>query len=137
METTYSNINTTTKLSILDLRLWIHLGCSDEEKKHPQPVNFNIELTFTNNLKAMLSDCLNDAVCYAKIAKNIEDYCKDKKFNLIEHLTKSVAQIIEESLDTKKQLISSVKLIVHKINPPIPNLLRGVTFEYFVEYGND
>ena len=42
-------LNKLFKLSILDLRIWVHLGCTEQEKFNPQLVSLNIELYFKKN----------------------------------------------------------------------------------------
>jgi hypothetical protein len=53
-------LNKLLKLSILDLRIWVHLGCTEQEKFNPQLVSLNIELYF----KSLPEGARNDKRCY-------------------------------------------------------------------------
>ncbi len=118
------------KLSILDLRIWVHLGCSDHEKFHPQLVSFNIDIVFKEPPKAIVTDNISDTICYLDLVNNIQTYCHNKYFNLIERLTYSVHEIITSSLELQKSLISSINVEMKKVSPPVPNVHGGVTFTY-------
>lgn len=118
------------KLSISDLRVWVRLGCTDQEKFHPQLVSFTIDLVFKAPLKALISDRLEETVCYFNLVQNIKRLCQNKSFNLIERLTADVYDAINASLGDQKSLISSVNLTTHKIAPPVPDVHGGVSFTY-------
>ncbi len=121
------------------MRIWIHLGCSNEEKFHPQLISFNINLDFNSSPKGASTDSLEDTICYLRLVEAIKAYCKNKRFNLIECLTESIYKLIEQLLLPHYNLIASIKIITHKVSPPVEYVYGGVVFTYCVnseERGN-
>ncbi|WP_375604203.1 dihydroneopterin aldolase [Wolbachia endosymbiont of Anurida maritima] len=117
-------------LLISDLRLWVHLGCSAEEKFSPQLVSIDIDLTFKSPPSGLTTDQLKDTLCYLEVVRNIQYFVQGKQFNLIEHLTHEIYRAINNLLLRKKHIISSVKVTTHKTAPPVPGVHGGVFFTY-------
>ena len=115
---------------IADLRIWVHLGCSEQEKYNPQLVSFTLEFNFKSSPKAVASDQLDDTICYFEIAECVKKLCQQKQFNLIEHLTAEVYIAIEKELGAKRNLISHFDVTLSKLHPPIPGVHGGVSFSY-------
>lgn len=126
------SINNPVKLFISDLRLWVHLGHSSEEKYHAQLVSVNVELIFADPPKALTTDSLEDTVCYFQIIQVIQRACQDKQFNLVEYLTAEIYTAVYQALSSQSQsvAIAGVNITVHKIHPPIPGLHGGILFTY-------
>ncbi|WP_353278619.1 dihydroneopterin aldolase [Wolbachia endosymbiont (group B) of Longitarsus flavicornis] len=117
-------------LLISDLRLWVHLGCSAEEKSSPQLVSIDVDFTFKSPPLGLTTDQLKDTICYFEVVKNIQSLVQSKQFNLIEHLTHEIYRAINNLLLRKKHIISSVRVTTHKIAPPVPGVHGGVFFTY-------
>ncbi|BET32976.1 MULTISPECIES: dihydroneopterin aldolase [Wolbachia] len=117
-------------LLISDLRLWVHLGCSAEEKSSPQLVSIDVDFTFKSPPSGLTTDQLKDTICYLEVVQNIQSLVQGKQFNLIEHLTHEIYRAINNLLLRKKHIISSVRVTTHKIAPPVPGVHGGVFFTY-------
>lgn len=117
-------------LLISDLRLWVHLGCSAEEKSSPQLVSIDVDFTFKSPPLGLTTDQLKDTICYLEVVQNIQSLVQSKQFNLIEHLTHEIYRAINNLLLRKKHIISSVKVTTHKTAPPVPGVHGGVFFTY-------
>lgn len=117
-------------LLISDLRLWVHLGCSVEEKFSPQLVSIDVDFTFKSPPSGLTTDQLKDTICYLEVVQNIQSLVQGKQFNLIEHLTHEIYRSINNLLLRKKHIISSVKVTTHKTAPPVPGVHGGVFFTY-------
>lgn len=115
---------------ISDLRLWVHLGCSAEEKFSPQLVSIDVDFTFKSPPSGLTTDQLKDTICYLEVVQNIQSLVQGKQFNLIEHLTHEIYGAINNLLLRKKHIISSVKVTTHKTAPPVPGVRGGVFFTY-------
>ncbi|NSM56646.1 dihydroneopterin aldolase [Wolbachia endosymbiont of Atemnus politus] len=122
--------NPLCSLLIQDLRLWIHLGCSAEEKFHPQLVSINVDFTFKFPPVGLVTDRLEDTICYLEVVQNIKSLAQSKQFNLIEHFTHDVYVAINNLLMQKKHIISSIRVTTHKVAPPVPDVHGGVLFTY-------
>ncbi|QJT94555.1 dihydroneopterin aldolase [Wolbachia endosymbiont of Diaphorina citri] len=117
-------------LLISDLRLWVHLGCSAEEKSSPQLVSIDVDFTFKSPPSGITTDQLKDTICYLEVVQSIQSLVQGKQFNLIEHLTHEIYRAINNLLLRKKHIISSVRVTTHKIAPPVPGVHGGVFFTY-------
>lgn len=117
-------------LLISDLRLWVHLGCSAEEKFHSQLVSVNIDFTFKSPPLGLTTDRLEDTICYLEVVQSIQSLVQSKQFNLIEHLTHDIYRAINNLLVQKKHIISSIRVTTHKVAPPVPGVHVGVLFTY-------
>ncbi|MEM6338374.1 MAG: dihydroneopterin aldolase [Pseudomonadota bacterium] len=126
----------TWKLNISDLRLWVHLGCSEQEKHHPQCVSFNVSITSSSNLKATYSDNLDDVFCYSKATKLIKKSISKKRYNLIERLACDVYDILWQILKDLEFTDSALSITVTKLSPPVRDIHGGVSFTYCGSGGN-
>ena len=126
----FNESSNTWKLNISDLRLWVHLGCSEQEKHHPQCVSFNVSLISSNKLKATYSDNLDDGFCYSKATKLIKESISKKRYNLIERLACDVYDILWQSLKDLGFVGSALSITVTKLSPPVRDIHGGVSFTY-------
>jgi len=110
-------------LMLKDLVLAVRLGCSEEERAHPQEVHVNIELRFPTSPVALTSDKLEDTVCYAKISNAIGKHCEVREYLLIERLAAEIYLLTKEISGPE----ISLDITVHKVRPPVDKL-RGGTF---------
>ena len=118
------------KLSINDLRLWIHLGCGLEEQFNLQQVSVDIEFLFPTPPIAIETDDLSDTVCYLKVVERIQATLKQKFYHLIEHVTGSIHNDIQTELNNSKHAGINFTVTVRKVSPPVPGIHGGVTFSY-------
>ena len=51
-------------LTLADLRLWVHLGVSAEEKTNPQAISVNIHIKFPSAPIGTTTDSLAETFCY-------------------------------------------------------------------------
>ncbi|MGL9682062.1 MAG: dihydroneopterin aldolase [Wolbachia sp.] len=118
-------------LLIKDLRLWVHLGCSVEEKFHSQLVSINVDFAFKSSPVGLITDCLEDTICYLEVVQSIQSLASGKRFNLIEHFTHEVYVTISNFLIQKRHILSSIRVTTHKVAPPVPDVHGGVLFTYY------
>ncbi|MCV3769202.1 MAG: dihydroneopterin aldolase [Wolbachia pipientis] len=117
-------------LFIQDLRLWIHLGCSVEERFHSQLVSVNVDFAFRSPPLGLITDQLEDTICYLEVVQNIRSLAQSRQFNLIEHFTYNIYITISNLIMQKRHIISSIKVVTHKISPPVPDVHGGIIFTY-------
>ena len=121
--------NNSSNITISDLRLWVHLGCSEQEKHYPQCVSFNININFSTNPKAAVSDNIKDAFCYANATRLIKKTIENKNYNLIEHLAFEVHTLLKDSLQ-KQNFNANLSVTIIKLSPPVADIHGGVSFTY-------
>lgn len=120
----------TSKLLISDLRIWVHLGCGEEERYNPQLVSINLEFVFNTPPVAIESDKIEDTFCYLQTTKHIQALLQKKSFKLIEHLAKSIYDVIAKFITSSGQDVNNITVHLHKISPPAPGIHGGVSFIY-------
>lgn len=119
-----------SQLTISDLRVWVHLGCSEQEKYHPQAVSIDVQVNFLETPKAVASDNLSQTFCYLKASELIQTSLKNKPFNLIEYLAAYVYDLLAQHMLKESGLKATLVVVVKKLAPPVPGVYGGVTFTY-------
>lgn len=113
------------RIEIVDLSLFIHLGCTAEERTHPQEVRVSLSLDFLSPPAGCQTDSLKDTVCYAAICGAIREKIDGSEHALVEHVAQEIYQTTETVVAGK----ASIRIRLHKVRPPIPHLLGGVFYE--------
>jgi len=120
--------NTMSNLQISDLRLWVHLGCTEQEKHLPQMVAFDVAIEFLKTPEAIYTDEIKDCFCYAEAVDIIKKCCKSKSYNLIEYLAADVYEVIRQALDKQNYKTVEMSVTLHKLSPPVPDIHGAVSF---------
>jgi dihydroneopterin aldolase/2-amino-4-hydroxy-6-hydroxymethyldihydropteridine diphosphokinase len=113
------------KIFVKNLKLFGYHGVNPEEKINGQDFIFNVSLHLKENCKIpdiAVNDNISDTVNYSEIVKIIKKVNCAKKFDLLETLSRQIAQKILEF----SPLIFKVKVKVEKPNPPIKEDLESV-----------
>ena len=111
-------------LEIKSLTLPVRLGQDKKERASPQEVVFHITIGFIEPLTEEKTDCLKDSVCYFAVCECVQKLVTQKPFCLIEHVAGEVLENLKNLLPKK----TSLKVSVHKVNPPVPFLKGGVCY---------
>jgi len=122
--------NNSSVLSILDLRLLVHLGNSITEQLEAQEISIDITFSFNAPPNAIHTDDLTDTICYFHATELIRDIACKKPFKLIEHLTVSIYNGLHEYLINKERADVLLKVVLTKLHPPVPGVHGGVSFSY-------
>ncbi|MCB0358902.1 MAG: dihydroneopterin aldolase [Bdellovibrionales bacterium] len=77
------------------LRLMVRVGCTAEERAHPQRMTAGVRVT-TDVSTAVRSDKLDDTVCYGKLADSLVRHAENGSWNLVETLGDELIQLIFE-----------------------------------------
>ncbi len=97
-----------------DLKVDVVIGIWDWERKIRQTVSVDIEMA-TDIRKAAASDDVVDTLNYKAVAKRVQEFMEDSRFQLVETLAERIAGIIREEFD-----VSWVRVRVNK-----PGAIRG------------
>ncbi len=117
------------QLTVSDLRVCVHLGCSDEEKRNAQPVSIDIILQFFALPTGAITDGLDDTICYYSIVELVKDSIQNLHFNLVERLGYYIHDIISKYCKQTKN-IELITVKVTKVAPPVAGICGGVSFTY-------
>ena len=112
------------ELVVQEFEQQVHLGCLASERVNPQPVRFTVRLRLESLPEGCFSDHLADTVCYARITDLIRQVSQQQEFSLVESLAHQSLSAIRNILPAGTR----VQLQVHKLNPPIKDLMGGVVF---------
>lgn len=113
-----------TQLSLHQLRLLVHLGCSAEERRVPQYVSFDVQVRFPVAPYGCKSDVLEQTVCYAELSQKIKEVCDRCEYQLIEKVGWDVYEALRELLP-KDHLL---RVCANKEHPPVAHLEGGAAF---------
>jgi len=105
-----------------ELSLSLHLGCSAQERERAQEVRVDVELRFSEPLRAGRTDDLGDTVCYGEMAQALRRHFTGQ-YKLIERVTEECYRIVKEMSRG-----AQVSVEVRKVNPPVEKLLGGAFF---------
>ena len=108
-------------IKLHDLRLSLHLGWLEEERRQKQVVSVSISLKFLSMPQGCATDDLAETVCYAELAQKITAHCQQKSYQLIEYLAYDIYQKI------KSLHAIDCQVTVWK-QPAIENLQGGASF---------
>ncbi len=112
-------------LRIDELKFTVKLGCTADERAIPQEVRVSMELRFETLPLGALSDSIEDTICFAKVSEVLKEHIEPREFNLIERIGLESFGLLRE-LTKNHQVQIGVR--VHKVQPPIPNLIKGAHF---------
>ena len=125
-----NDVDRSCKLILSDLTLNVYLGCREHEKRKKQLVSVAIEINLQNIPKGADTDRLEDTICYSMLTKHIQNFVKDRKFHLIEKLSKDICDCIYMFLMAKQYSALVIKVTVHKNMSSVSAIKGGVFFTY-------
>ena len=118
----FSNLDQLSRCHIHDLSLFVHLGCSLQERSVLQEVRVFIDVVFTAPPLGEKTDCLDDTICYDEMCHLLRDYVKDRQFQLVEKMARECLSILN-----KKYPFAFIRLTCHK-QAPVEGLRGGVRY---------
>ena len=110
-------------LEVRDLRFWLPLGCTAEERAHPQEIGVTVEIRFAKAPGGVSSDELRDTVCFAALNSALARHFVGREYRLIEKIAGEVHQVAREISSG-----ASVVVRIHKLKPPLENLVGGAVY---------
>ncbi len=111
-------------LSLNSLRLLVRLGCSEQERKIPQFVRFDVRLRLSELPRGCFSDQLEESICYDHLSQVIAEICNRQEYALIEKLGYDAFKALRETVSPQTQLW----LLTTKEAPPVQGLEGGASF---------
>jgi dihydroneopterin aldolase len=105
-------------------RLWVRLGCGDQERAQPQAVDLDLAVRFAELPAACESDKLGDTVCYADLVEAARAAVAGREFHLVERLAHELFARLRALVPPGAELW----LRVRKLHPPVADVAGGVAF---------
>lgn len=97
-----------------DLRVETIIGIYDWERTTPQTVSIDLEMAW-DTAQAAASDDIADTLDYKAVAKRLQAFVSESRFQLVETLAEHIATIIRAEFD-----VSWIRVTLHK-----PGAVRG------------
>ncbi len=107
------------KMIIKDLTIFARLGLTKEEQSSEQEIRWTIEYHLKSSTE-------KDFICYESLSQKLTAYSKNNSFSLMESMVIFCFQKLKQDFPQ----IESLRLCLHKVNPPIQNVKGGVIYEY-------
>jgi FolB domain-containing protein len=108
-------------LILEDLKLKINLGVTALERRKKQTVLLQIKIDFPKTPLACKTGKISDTICYDKLIKKIQSFCKNKEFCLIEEMGMQLLLV------TKKAVPQNCKIHLRVAKQrPLRELARSV-----------
>jgi dihydroneopterin aldolase len=82
-----------SKISIVDLEVFYHVGVPDEERAKPQRLLLTVEMDFDFS-KAAESDGIGDTIDYFAVSQRLLKFGGGRSWKLIEKLAADIADMI-------------------------------------------
>ncbi|RZV37014.1 MAG: dihydroneopterin aldolase [Chromatiales bacterium] len=102
------------KIFLDELKIDTIIGIWDWERKIRQTVIIDLEMS-ADIARAAASDSVEDTLNYKSVAKRVQQFVADSRFQLVETLAERIAGVIRDEFD-----VAWVKVRVHK-----PGAIRG------------
>lgn len=114
-------------VSVLEVRgvqLFVHLGFSESERAKKQEVIADINIFFSKEPRATVTDQLNDTICYHTLINDLRAFVLEKQFAMVEKLSADIFDFLQNRLDPQLKIY----LGITKTHPPVDGLLGGVKY---------
>lgn len=82
-----------SKITIVDLEVWMHVGVPDEERAKPQRLLLTVDMEF-DFAAAALNDDLAKTIDYFAVAQRLLKLGEGRSWKLIEKLANDVADLV-------------------------------------------
>jgi dihydroneopterin aldolase len=102
------------KIFLHELKIETIIGIWEWERKIRQTVVIDLEMS-ADIAKAAATDDVADTLNYKSVAKRVQGFVADSRFQLVETLAEKIAEIIRDEFD-----VAWVRVKVHK-----PGAIRG------------
>ena len=102
------------KIFLDELKIDTIIGIWEWERKIRQTVIIDLEMS-ADIARAAASDSVEDTLNYKSVAKRVQQFVADSRFQLVETLAERIAGVIRDEFD-----VAWVKVRVHK-----PGAIRG------------
>ena len=106
-----------SKITVVDLEVFYHVGVPDEERARPQRLLLTVEIT-ADFADASRSDSIADTVDYFAVSQRLLKYGEGRSWRLIEKLAADLADLIlaefkpaAVTIEVKKFPISQARLV--------------------------
>ncbi|HEX5222755.1 MAG TPA: dihydroneopterin aldolase [Verrucomicrobiae bacterium] len=82
-----------SKITIVDLELFFHVGVPDEERAQPQKLLATIDMTYDFS-SAAVTDRVTKTIDYAEVAQKVTRLGEGRNWKLIEKLATDIADLV-------------------------------------------
>jgi dihydroneopterin aldolase len=120
-----------SKISIVDLEVFLRVGVPDQERSKPQRLLFTVEMDF-DFTSAAGTDSITDTIDYFAVARRLLEFGDTRSWKLIEKLAADVADLVltefkpeSVTVQVKKFPIPQARHVAVKVTRIHPGSGRG------------
>jgi dihydroneopterin aldolase len=118
---------TRDRIFVSEIACLASIGVTAEERATPQPLSVDVDLEHDLRM-AGASDAMADSIDYGRIVARVVELAGEQEYHLLERLATRVAEAVLEELGG-----AAVRVLVRKLEPPIPTSVGFVSVEVFRE----
>ena len=100
-----------SKITIVDLELFLHIGVTDEERAQPQRLLLTVDMEFDFSTAAV-SDRLSRTIDYFAVAQRLLKYAEGRSWKLVEKLASDVADDVLAQFQPQSVMVEVKKFAV-------------------------
>ncbi len=100
-----------SRISIVDLEVFYHIGVTDEERAQPQRLLITVDIQF-DIAAAAISDRIEKTVNYQKIAEELLAFGKGRNWKLLERLVANIGDKILADHQAQSVTVEAKKFII-------------------------
>jgi len=100
-----------SKISIVDLEVFYHVGVPDEERAKPQRLLLTVEME-TNFSRAAQNDSIADTIDYFAVTQRLLKLGDGRSWKLIEKLATDIANVILGEFKAERVSVEVKKFII-------------------------
>lgn len=112
------------QLILKEIKLDVKLGYSEDERALTQRISVDVKLQFVDMPVACITDNLLDTLCYANLSCDLQRFCNDHSFKLIERLAYQLYQFLKQKITEMTAGKVAIFLCVTK-KPPLANVAQS------------
>lgn len=113
-----------SRISIVDLEVFLHVGVSDEERAQPQKLLLTVEMEFDFS-SAAISDRITKTIDYFAVTQHLLQFGEGRSWKLIEKVAGDVADRVLSEFHPQAVAVEVKKFAIPQARYVSVSLVRG------------
>lgn len=104
-----------SKITIVDLEVFFHVGVPDEERAQPQKLLVTVDMTYDFS-SAAVTDRVTKTIDYAEVAQKITKLGEGRNWKLIEKVATDIADLVLNEFHPEAVMVQVKKFPLPQVN---------------------
>ena len=113
-----------SRISIVDLEVFYHVGVSEQERAQPQRLLVTIDMTADLTVAAM-SDRIEKTIDYFEVSREVLRYGEGKSWKLLERLGSDLADMVLSKFHPAEVAVEIKKFVIPQARYVSVSLAKG------------